>query len=764
MQTKKRIIEHFLILGILVLGLLYGCSEKTSTPEEAKSSYELIEEDLKAGKLDKEKALVYEVYSIFEQEKLPKKYRSEVNLPSGTPILVKVRRNWDSLSEKTKQELEPYFVNFLDPRFFYNQKKRKTSFLEPSLAYAEETLDIGGIREAQDIIKILNLSYQDSANGKVRIWFNRASETERRQASWILDSLNEHGVWDKEVALMGREVKSDNGRIGNDNKLDIYILPISAMGLAIPGPVVNKKTYSLIVIKKGQSKKKTQNTLAHELFHALQFNINIEIENWWSESTATWIEDYIYPDYDLEHIYLPNYFGNIEKGLKFQNGRFEYGAYVWSLFLQQNYGAQIVGKIWQYCQNNVVEDAFLANLGEQEGFRDAFKKYALWLYNKPPVRKFLDGNKPNKFLPATPVMNLHYIAGVDRGIVDVGEIYPLGVKIFTFDVLDKEEVRSIYFKFSPLIAEKMVFWVIKKIKDEEKVVEDWENTAEKSFCFDLEEEDLEEITFIFGNPTFFDRFAVSDISYEANKYGCEAKLDLDIVFTKGGGGKWKHPAASMWFYGQEEERINLSVLFLDPKNNKKTEEIKQLVPLGGFSYFLRGSSRAGESPAGMVIEGKVQVSGQLTDIWTGESLESKKTKSTITLSIKAGKEESLDNTNNMTEEVPLDMQSEFARLQEQLNKLQQMTSQSLNTAKSLGMKEPGKDELKYKISLYLREVPYTVITSFGDEQQVENSFKEVGPIELEDIFKKDKKTIIINEIGKFQGANLKIKGALRLKK
>lgn len=737
--------KFYYILGICFLIFIGGCAEEGSGPKKARvSSVSLIQEDVAKGKLDKETGLVYQVYALFDQERLPAEYRSEVIIPSGSSIMVEVRRNWDSLSKETKEKLEPFFVDSQDPRYFRQQQK-KGSWLGPRLAYAR------------------NLSFLDTANGKVRIWYDRNDEGERQQVSWILDTFNEDRAWEKEVALMGREVKSDNGAVGNDGKLDIYLEPLNCMGMAVPGPVSNKKTYAKLIINKGQNKKETQNSVVHELFHALQYNININIGSWWKESTATWCEDYIYPDYDIEHHYLPWYFNHLEKGLKFKNGHLEYGAYVWPLFLQQNYGAQIIGKIWQDCEHKSLEEAWLANLGGQVGFEKAFKKYSLWLYNQLPVQEFRDGNKPGKHLSVVPeIMDAYTALGID--IVDLKHINPLGITIVRFLILDKDKGRSIYFRF-PIHIEyyNMLLWSIVKIKDKEEVVEDLQGVSEKSYCFDLKEEDLEEIVFIFANPSFDRSFVAVDVLYGLYPYGCEAKLDLDITLTKEGDGQWKHPVASMWLNAQQKEKINLSVLFTDPKKKEKTKSLNKLVPTGGFSYSLQGESEGGQSVVGVALKGSTQLSGYVVDRWEGDSLESKETKSTITLSVEAGQEEQAQDMDKMPENVPAGMEEEFKKLQNQLESLQQLTTQGFNQAKSLGMKVPGKDELKYKINLYLNEMPYTLTTILGDNKETEKMTKSVGPVEIEDVVKKDKK-VIINKQGRWRGASLKINGVLKLKK
>lgn len=76
-----------------------------------KDSFILIEEDLAAGLITIDDAALYEIYSLFEDEALPQKYRSGVPLDvhDGTAAFGAATRNWDLLDAATQQTIYDFF-------------------------------------------------------------------------------------------------------------------------------------------------------------------------------------------------------------------------------------------------------------------------------------------------------------------------------------------------------------------------------------------------------------------------------------------------------------------------------------------------------------------------------------------------------------------------------------------------------------------------------------------------------------------------------
>jgi hypothetical protein len=90
-------------------------------------------------------------------------------------------------------------------------------------------------------------------------------------------------------------------------------------------------------------------TMAHEYNHVLQFAYDALEQSWMFESTATWVEDHVYPRIDDYLNYLPSLAasstvpitGNDYTGLKV------YGAAAWNHYLSSVHGPDAVREAWE---------------------------------------------------------------------------------------------------------------------------------------------------------------------------------------------------------------------------------------------------------------------------------------------------------------------------------------------------------------------------------------------------------------------------------
>jgi hypothetical protein len=182
-----------------------------------------------------------------------------------------------------------------------------------------------------------------------------------------------------------------DGTSGGDSRFDVYIVNIPGTFGYTSFETRPSETYIVIdndfastpqnLDPAGKQKGDIKVTAAHELFHAFQFQFSTDVNRsgWWMESSATWMEDEVYPEvkdylnyigfrYDDtndngrwnsgELIY--NIFGAVagttsrsEKwfdkpntSLDTYNGIYEYGSIIWVKYLSENHGKDIVRKIW----------------------------------------------------------------------------------------------------------------------------------------------------------------------------------------------------------------------------------------------------------------------------------------------------------------------------------------------------------------------------------------------------------------------------------
>jgi len=94
-----------------------------------------------------------------------------------------------------------------------------------------------------------------------------------------------------------------------------------------------------------------QATIAHEYNHLLQFALDAAQETWMFESTATWVEEHVFPEADD---WLRSYVGFWARGSRQSltdvsagRGLRVYGSAVWNHWLTARYGAETVLRAWQ---------------------------------------------------------------------------------------------------------------------------------------------------------------------------------------------------------------------------------------------------------------------------------------------------------------------------------------------------------------------------------------------------------------------------------
>jgi hypothetical protein len=151
---------------------------------------------------------------------------------------------------------------------------------------------------------------------------------------------------------------------------------------------------------------------SHELFHSLQDAYDADQDRKWTEGTAVWNTEQVFPDTDDFERFLPAFLGEPERPFDRAGGAivdaYPYGAAIWARYLTERFGDDAVLAIWTACENldggdldfleatdvvarergSTITDAWLEftrwNLftGERADETRAYRDAAAW----PPVR------------------------------------------------------------------------------------------------------------------------------------------------------------------------------------------------------------------------------------------------------------------------------------------------------------------------------------------------------------------------------------------
>ena len=526
---KRRKLAPIIILGAVILAaagyfILKQPSQKPAEDvtkffnllkAEGETSLEMIDRTVADKKLDEETALVYKVYSVFGDERLPKEYASDKPYYEGTQVVLEMMEKWDSLSAKTKALLEPFRKrpdekgSWVDLKYS-NTEAKPTSWLYKN-AYAKDAPESAFYTELGD-----------TEDGKAKIWYAGFSETEpnlygsgtvetnaetsKKIAERIKDILDQDQIIPK-FELMLPEILLSDGVRGGDGKLDIYVGPTGTnLGTAfadqMPPPTSSHILINYAIGLNSDTLLKA--TLAHEIFHAYQYTYKFDPwkDRWWMEATATWAENFIYPAANTEQEWIE---GFIEYPIVSLDKReppksHDYSAYLFPFFLSEKSGSGFMGESWKGCSSGCLEGI---NKSIPGGFREQWKEFTLWNYNKEPAKFYTDaGSFPD--YSSSKDQKQEGITGEKETPVEIEKLSLLTARLVevTNMVADKDKVKKLTFTDLENFTGKGDTASIKAViyyNDGRNEIEDWTKLKKRSFCIDSKEEDFERVELIFGN-------------------------------------------------------------------------------------------------------------------------------------------------------------------------------------------------------------------------------------------------------------------------
>lgn len=167
-------------------------------------------------------------------------------------------------------------------------------------------------------------------------------------------------VWNFEInttnfpAPPSDEAEPNDARNRNpDERYDVFIYYFGYWGYAYPEQWPDSPSYSYIGVRNSLGNPELRQAVAaHEFFHAIQFVYDCNEETWWMETTATYMEDEVYPSINDNYQYLPKWFQFCDTyGLEYTNGWHEYGNFIFAKRLSEDFGDEIIKEIWEEMVN-----------------------------------------------------------------------------------------------------------------------------------------------------------------------------------------------------------------------------------------------------------------------------------------------------------------------------------------------------------------------------------------------------------------------------
>jgi hypothetical protein len=537
-------------------------------PAPVRSSFELIDEAVRAGELDDEAALIYQVFAITLDPRLPARYRGADKGDLENDALREAVRRWPSLSAGAQALLEP----FLTPPIYTG------SWVDPAAAGSVADAQIPGAIGAATCWGPVPLpgllpGWQRLTTAHATVWYQTAGDI--APGDWQLATpeqaaataqaaaaVIEH-IIGQETGLMGRWPLLDTNEPcnGGDGSIEIYItrrlMSTGAQAVPYPPGEVQRPGYIWLAPDyAGGDLKRVRDTLAHEFFHLISMSypqaraeseLGLLEYAWLDEATANWMVDYVYKDDQFEHGaaqgYLQlDYQTSLELGL--ESGSNGYSDYVFLQFLDLRLGSQVMRAIWDATPTHDSLAAINEATKGAGGFEKLWPDFALVAWNDWQSG-FLDdlhrwdqlepglSRAENLWAPQPVALDgkrwdeqLTYSSG---GIAHVA----IGMSRHVFE---DPAVRSVLFT-NPLVGVRGAhMWALLKIGGE-WTVEDWTDKRNPQFCRQVPSQRLEELVIITTNSVFDDR------QYELVPTTPDTYPKLD--FTNVACGEWQGTITTM---------------------------------------------------------------------------------------------------------------------------------------------------------------------------------------------------------------------------
>ncbi len=468
------------------------------------SSWGRIEAARASGKLSQAKALLYELYAMRGDKRLPRAYTGPGELPSGT-VFANLAAAFPSLSAADQALLAPYMI---EPR--YRQSAwgpSKHSRLAPRATASADTVC--------DDLDSLSGAWKGIKTAHAWFWTRPGNPAASARAGALAGEF-ERTIWPKLTAAF-KTVDDSNSDLCDplgDSRIDIYLSPPGNSVLGnnrgvTPGLILSpgcKSRTSFIIVKENANR----SVLAHEFMHVIQWAYPVcDRAPSWVEGTAAWAEDFVYHADQVEHEYKTALSTPFISMLS--QGRTDgYQAWPFWFSLYKKEGIAGIQRVFNSLAGRADFPAALES-GPSDGLREAWKRYAIERWNQEPVgasgfpvRASFRNSSWDSFsvLPVT-AKTVDVIAGasgVKSFILDSSTQAPLTTWFNPVKIKDPK-VRQVVFQNAEEGRPGSVVQAMIKLASGKSRLEDWSNKPKVSLCRDKSDENVVELIIATSNAS-----------------------------------------------------------------------------------------------------------------------------------------------------------------------------------------------------------------------------------------------------------------------
>jgi hypothetical protein len=369
------------------------------------TSEDLIQAALAAHRISAGTALLYRMYAIRQDPRLPSRYRGQ--LAAGDDSVSRdVADAWPTLPRSLQARLAPFL---LPPAFRARKGAADGSPSGAAASYYKFDIcshnpvdsDSASIQIERELFGFNRQPERFrtfvSPDGRVRFWYDAAVPYTGETAHALAPEVGR--IWKTYTSIMGRTPLSDAGAgcfWGGDGRYDVYVMPSDEKGtlygadtIAYPPKCSADPAWTVIYGKADPW------VLAHEMFHAFQdafaTKYRCRFYNWIAEGSADWAAHVVYPDNHREYgdahwgsVISQTYFAPAELN-DTKGGPYE----TWPLwmFLAEGAGNGVIGSIWAHA--GAADAVHAVDEAVPGGWRKQWPEFNRAAYNQEPWAPFV---------------------------------------------------------------------------------------------------------------------------------------------------------------------------------------------------------------------------------------------------------------------------------------------------------------------------------------------------------------------------------------
>ena len=502
-----------------------------------RTSADLIRAAVAAGSLDDATGLLYRVYAVFGDPRLPAEFATGV-AHEDFQALMRAPLDIDRLPAAVADQLRPYVVRPTDPSSLFFDTSAAEATGDATLA-AVRTGSLGkSVPQAISPVEVVcdPVTRWGSALGthRFKVWGRCGDATSDDQIRQTVAAMDP--IWKDETAYMGRDPIEDTGSPdhGGDTRIDIYLvvdcvtrdnqrhcvnpaeggLTLGSLRYEITNGVAASSAFILIPRRLLADPFRLRTALAHEMFHALELAHNNEgfaIGDgaiWLMDASAVWaVWRFIPGSGPIEITQFFRAFQGTGASLQSDAGLNPYLSFAWPLFLEQKGGDGTVKRAWVATRGKANDVAIMDAVNGVVSFESEFRTFAMRVWNRelgigPPVDPLLPNGATGGSTPRVP------------RTATAGAVELLPTREGATPITNTESIPTLYGRYRPYKVHDDVGKIIVDfsglasaatldIDALVKVKGKWEHRelppGQTTWCTDDEKDDIEEFVIVLSN-------------------------------------------------------------------------------------------------------------------------------------------------------------------------------------------------------------------------------------------------------------------------